>query len=237
MTHYDTVLVLLLLLLRALLLLFLFRRLILLLLTLLLRLLGSFFVVIRGVLLSLFLLRLRGAARSPPVRLNILRPRRLQSRLHHRDVFARRGALIVKLQSLLHLLLELLPERVRLKVAEAVDARSDAALIREISADSTLVTRMCFADKTRVENQAVLGGVPLGLQRAEQSLLGAENLNSGRGILRQVRERTGVRDETSRDDVADESSEVGGDLFFFWVGWLFVFWVLVFRVVMGSRSR
>jgi len=56
-----------------------------------------------------------------------------------------------------------------------------------------------------------LGVLPLVLS-AEQSLLGAEDLDCGRGVLGQVGERTRVRDEAGAHDVADESREVGSNL-------------------------
>ena len=71
---------------------------------------------------------------------------------------------------------------------------------------------MSLADEGGVEDETVLGGVALGLERAEQSLFGAEDLDRGRRVLGQVGERARVRDEAGANDVADESREVGSNL-------------------------
>ena len=58
--------------------------------------------------------------------------------------------------------------------------------------------------------QTVLGGVALGLQGTEESLLGTEDLDGGGGVLGQVGQATGVGDKTGSDDLTDESSQVRG---------------------------
>ncbi len=47
----------------------------------------------------------------------------------------------------------------------------------------TLVLGLGHANQRGVIDESVLGRVVLGLERAEQGLLGAENLHGGRGVL------------------------------------------------------
>lgn len=60
-------------------------------------------------------------------------------------------------------------------------------------------------------DETVLGGVSLGLERAEERLLGTENLDGGGGVLGEVGERAGVRDEARGDDFANQRGQVGCD--------------------------
>lgn len=46
------------------------------------------------------------------------------------------------------------------------------------------------ADKSRVVDETVFGGVTLGLESSEKSLFGAEDLDSRSGVLGQVGEGT-----------------------------------------------
>ena len=48
----------------------------------------------------------------------------------------------------------------------------------------------------------------LELQRAEQRLLGSEDLDGGRGALRQRHQRSGVRDQPRAHDLADQRRQV-----------------------------
>ena len=65
--------------------------------------------------------------------------------------------------------------------------------------------------RTHVVDKSVLGSVALGLERAEEGLLGTEDLNGRGGVLGQVGEGSSVADEASSDRVADEGGEVGRD--------------------------
>lgn len=59
--------------------------------------------------------------------------------------------------------------------------------------------------------KTVLGSVALGLESSEQGFLCTKNLNSGSRVLGQVGQATGVRDETSTNNLSDQSSQVRGD--------------------------
>lgn len=59
--------------------------------------------------------------------------------------------------------------------------------------------------------QTVLGGVALGLQGTEKSLLSTKNLNGRGGILGKVGQATGVGDQTGSNDFTDQGSEVRGN--------------------------
>ena len=60
-------------------------------------------------------------------------------------------------------------------------------------------------------DETVLGRVALGLEGAEEGLLGTEDLNGRGRVLGQVGERTGVRDQAGSDRVADQGGQVGRD--------------------------
>jgi hypothetical protein len=64
---------------------------------------------------------------------------------------------------------------------------------------------------THVVDETVLGGVVLGLEGTEESLLGTKDLDSRGRELGKVHERTGVRDEAGTNKLADKGGEVGGD--------------------------
>jgi hypothetical protein len=49
----------------------------------------------------------------------------------------------------------------------------------------------------------------LGLERAEQGLLGTQNLDGATGGLGQVHERAGVGDEPGANELTDKSGQVG----------------------------
>ena len=65
--------------------------------------------------------------------------------------------------------------------------------------------------QTYVVDETILGGIVLGLQCAEKRLLGAENLDSTCGVLREVKQAAGVADQPRADEVANKSSEVWCD--------------------------
>lgn len=74
-----------------------------------------------------------------------------------------------------------------------------------------LVLGGSLADERGVVDETVLGSLVLGLEGAEEGLLGTEDLNGGGGVLGQVDERTGVSDETSADELAHHHGQVGSD--------------------------
>lgn len=94
---------------------------------------------------------------------------------------------------------------------EVIDTGGNGTLVGKETGDSALVLGAGSSDEGRVVQETVLGGVTLGLQGTEKSLLGTENLNSGGGVLGQVGQATGVGDKTGSDDLTDESGKVRGD--------------------------
>jgi hypothetical protein len=62
-----------------------------------------------------------------------------------------------------------------------------------------------------VINEAVLWRLVLRLERAEERLLRAEDLNRRRGVLGEVDQRPRVRYEARAYELADEEGEVWGD--------------------------
>lgn len=66
-------------------------------------------------------------------------------------------------------------------------------------------------ENTYVVDESILGGVSLGLESAEEGLLGTEDLNGRGGVLGQVGEGSSVGDEASSNGVANEGGEVGSD--------------------------
>lgn len=61
-------------------------------------------------------------------------------------------------------------------------------------------------------DETVLGGVALGLEGTEESLLSTENLKSGGRVLGEVGQRTSVRDKAGGNRSANEGLQVGGDV-------------------------
>jgi len=117
----------------------------------------------------------------------------------------------VEAETLLNLLLESLTELPCGCHAEVVDSRGNGSLVGKETGDSALVLHAGAADEGGVVDQTVLGGVTLGLEGTEQSLLGTENLDSGGRVLGQVGQATGVGDETSTNGLTDQSGKVGRD--------------------------
>lgn len=60
-------------------------------------------------------------------------------------------------------------------------------------------------------DETVLGSVALGLEGAEEGLLGTEDLERGGRVLAQARQGTSVGDELGGNGGADEGLEVGRD--------------------------
>ena len=68
-----------------------------------------------------------------------------------------------------------------------------------------------LSDERGVEDETVLGRVVLRLERAEEGLLGTEDLDRRRGVLGKVEEGPRVGDETGADELADECRQVRRD--------------------------
>mmetsp|Transcript_20210 Transcript_20210/g.52146 ORF Transcript_20210/g.52146 Transcript_20210/m.52146 type:complete len:212 (+) Transcript_20210:120-755(+) len=117
-----------------------------------------------------------------------LQPQLLRDLLHHIEVLTRGLARVVEAQPLLHLFLQLLAEEARRLLRERVDPARDRALVREVPADPPLVLRARAPDEARVEDEAVLGRVALRLERAEERLLRAEDLDRRCRVLGEVRQ-------------------------------------------------
>mmetsp|Transcript_87519 Transcript_87519/g.272233 ORF Transcript_87519/g.272233 Transcript_87519/m.272233 type:complete len:644 (+) Transcript_87519:79-2010(+) len=135
-------------------------------------------------------------------------PDLLDRLLHDLDVLAGRRALREEGQPLLDLVAELLAEDRGGLVGEAVDARGQGALVGEVPGDAALVLLLRPADEGRVEDEAVLGRVALGLEGAEERLLRAQDLHRGGRVLGEVREAARVRDEPGAYDLPNERGEV-----------------------------
>mmetsp|Transcript_46707 Transcript_46707/g.123983 ORF Transcript_46707/g.123983 Transcript_46707/m.123983 type:complete len:338 (+) Transcript_46707:459-1472(+) len=96
-------------------------------------------------------------------------------------------------------------------LGQGVDADGQRTLGREDARDLALVLRRGLADERRVVDETVLGSVVLALQRAEQGLLGAENLNSRRRVLGQVHQAARMSNETRTDQLTNHGGQVGRD--------------------------
>lgn len=94
-------------------------------------------------------------------------------------------------------------------LGKVVDTRSDGTLVGEETRDSALVFRSSSTDEGRVVQKAVFGGVALGLQGTEESLLGTKNLNSGGGVLGKVVQAACVGDKASSDNLTNQSGKIG----------------------------
>lgn len=66
-------------------------------------------------------------------------------------------------------------------------------------------------NETYVVDETILGGVVLGLESPEESLLSSEDLDRRRGVLGKVEKRSGVGDESSSDKLSNEGRQIGGD--------------------------
>jgi len=62
-----------------------------------------------------------------------------------------------------------------------------------------------------VVDETVLGGIVLGLEGSEESLLSSEDLDGGSGVFGEVEEGSSVGDESSSDELSNEGGEVGSD--------------------------
>lgn len=113
--------------------------------------------------------------------------------LHDCDVLARRHSLLIEAQPLLHLVLELLTKRGGGCVHEAVDAGGDGALVGEVAGDAALVARLGAADEAAVEDEAVLGGVALGLEGTVCVCVAGQE---GRGVM-EGNKQTGLGEDAS----------------------------------------
>lgn len=118
-------------------------------------------------------------------------------------------AVLVELETLL----DLLPERLtKLGVGvlgKVVNSRGNCALVGKETGDAALVLLAGSANEGRVVDETVLGSVALGLQGTEKSLFGTEDLDGRGGVLGEVGQAAGLGNETSRNGVTDESSQVG----------------------------
>lgn len=73
------------------------------------------------------------------------------SLLHHFNIFLGNVAIFIELESVFHLLTELLAKYVCGGLGEAVNARRNGALVGEVAGNTALVFGASAADKGRVE--------------------------------------------------------------------------------------
>ena len=136
----------------------------------------------------------------------------LDGLVHGLGVLHGLDALGVPLQTLLKLLAHNLTKAASGVLGEVVDTRRDGALVGEVARDAALDLGTGAADEGALVQETVLGGGALGLESAEEGLLGTENLEGGGGVLGEVRERAGVRDEAGGNGGAEDDLEVRSDL-------------------------
>lgn len=117
----------------------------------------------------------------------------------------------VELQAVLNLLLEHLTKLLGGLLGKVVDSAGNRTLVGEVSGNATLVLGVGLADERTVVDETELGGVALGLEGAEQGLLGTKNLQGRGRVLGQVGQTSGLLDEAGSDNLSDQGSQVGGD--------------------------
>ena len=116
----------------------------------------------------------------------------LEHLIHSVFVLAGLGTVGNKLESLFNLVSQGLSNLGGWELRETVDTGGDSALVSEITRNFAFVSGSSAANKCRVEQQAVLGGLTLGLQSTEKSLFRTKDLDSRSRVLRQVGEATSM---------------------------------------------
>jgi len=132
----------------------------------------------------------------------------LNHTMHDINVLTGGDSGLVELEALLDLLTELVSELVGGLLTEGIDTGSHGALVGEETRDTSLVLGGSTSNEGRVEDETVLGGVSLGLEGAEEGLLGTEDLNSRGRVLGEVGQGSGVADKTGSDLLSDEGGKV-----------------------------
>ena len=114
---------------------------------------------------------------------------------------------------------------------KAINARGNGTFIRQITWYTTFVLGICFTDVGRVVDETVFRCVAFGFQSTErererrqahcrrwmfslpkQSLFRTQDLNRRRGIFGQIRQTTGMRDQTRSDLFTNQVRQVRCDL-------------------------
>ena len=96
-------------------------------------------------------------------------------------------------------------------ITQSVDSSAQRKFSGEDSRDLTLVLLLGLTDHGSVEDKAVLGGLFTHLERSEEGLLSTQDLNCGSWMLGEVQQRTGMRNQTSSDQLANHVGQIGGD--------------------------
>ncbi|CRK24753.1 hypothetical protein BN1708_003876 [Verticillium longisporum] len=97
-----------------------------------------------------------------------------------------------------------------IKVGQGVDTKAKSRLGSERTGDLALVLAGSLTNERRMVDDTVLGRVVLGLEGAEQSLLGTVDLDGGTRRLGKAENGTSVGDQAGTDEGADEGRQVGG---------------------------
>mmetsp|Transcript_36353 Transcript_36353/g.116755 ORF Transcript_36353/g.116755 Transcript_36353/m.116755 type:complete len:250 (-) Transcript_36353:852-1601(-) len=97
------------------------------------------------------------------------------------------------------------------RLAQRVDSNRQGALRGQHPRDLALVLGLRLPHKRGVVDEPVLWRVVLGLERAEERLLGAEDLHRRGGLLGQVHQRARMRDEPRAHQLAHHHRQVGRD--------------------------
>ncbi len=69
------------------------------------------------------------------------------------------------------------------RLGETVEPTRNRTFVRQISTNATLVFRLRTTNVRGMEEQSIFGCVAAGFERAEQRLLGAQNLYGRRRVL------------------------------------------------------
>jgi len=133
-----------------------------------------------------------------------------KTKTYHGNFILRRGRSgCVKLQAFLDLLFQDFSKLGGWLLGKVVDPRSNRTLVSEKSRDSALVLRPGSADEGRVVEQPIFGRISLRLECPKQRFLGSEDLNSRGRVLGQIGQASGMRDQASTNDFADQSGQIG----------------------------
>eukprot|EP00760_Papus_ankaliazontas_P032066 PhM_4_TR5606/c0_g1_i2/m.58742 len=104
-----------------------------------------------------------------------------------------------------------LGRRALLDLREGVDTSAQRRLRGEHTGHCALLRLRRLRHEGRVEQDAVLGRRLLVLERAEEGLLGAEDLHRRGRVLGERQEAAGLLDQARADVLADHRRQVGGD--------------------------
>mmetsp|Transcript_24888 Transcript_24888/g.37984 ORF Transcript_24888/g.37984 Transcript_24888/m.37984 type:complete len:228 (+) Transcript_24888:331-1014(+) len=113
---------------------------------------------------------------------------------HDIDIPPRSGTSFVKLEAFFHLFSKFFAVQATRFVREGIDTGGNGTFVGQVSRYPSLVLGFRSSNKGGVVDQAVLGGVSLRLEGAEQRLFGSQNLNCGCRGLGQVCQGSSLAD-------------------------------------------